>query len=76
MFEEWGLGDGTIEKIKEFIYGGTTDNASNVTAATRLLLIKQISCWAHKTNLAVKKAVGGEFIVSQHPDDMSDDEAE
>ena len=76
LFKRWGLGDGSIPKIKDFVYGGTTDNASNVCAATKLLKIKQIGCWAHKTNLAVKKAVGGKFIVSKHPDDMSDDEAE
>ena len=48
---------------------GTTDNASNATAGTRLLKLKQIGCSAHKVSLAVKAAIGGKFILSKHPDD-------
>lgn len=40
VFEEWGLVDRSVGRINEFIYGGTTENAANVTAATKLLLVK------------------------------------
>ena len=65
------LGGKTVD-LTHYLHSSTTDNAKNVINANKLMEIVYIGCKAHKINLAMKRAVGGKFPRSGHPDYTKD----